>query len=71
MSKIDLSIRCNLCHCEYTVCVNKDSYKKWKNTEGFIQDLMPELSAGERELIISKTCDNCFDMLFDLYDNEQ
>ena len=31
---------------------------------GFIQDVLWYLTAGERELLISKTCSNCFDKLF-------
>jgi hypothetical protein len=30
----------------------------------YIQDAMPYLSKGERELLISGTCDECFDKMF-------
>ena len=30
----------------------------------FIQDAMPYLTAGERELLISATCGDCFDKFF-------
>ena len=46
--------------------VDSDSYYNWRDSEGFIQDLMPELSASDRELLISNTCGSCFDIVFNL-----
>lgn len=68
--QLKLYIECVLCHKKYLVQVDSDAYYKWKNGEGFIQDLMPELSASDRELLISNTCDDCFDMLFNSGDYE-
>ena len=36
---------------------------KWKNGE-CIQNAMPYLNADEREILISKTCGDCFDEIF-------
>lgn len=54
----------------YDISVDEDAYRNWQNGEGFIQDIMPELSPGERELLISQICDNCFSMLFGLEEEE-
>lgn len=64
--QLKLYIECVLCHEKYLVQVDPDSYYKWKNGEGFIQDLMPDLSASDRELLISRTCDDCFNQMFNL-----
>jgi hypothetical protein len=59
-----MEIQCKYCKKKITVNVDESKYSSWKNGEGFIQDLMPELSAGEREILISRTCDSCFDEIF-------
>jgi hypothetical protein len=43
---------------------NRKDMLDWLAGKDFIQDLMPYLSAAERELLISKTCGSCFDKLF-------
>jgi hypothetical protein len=45
-------------------------YIAWHNGV-LIQDAMPELSASERELLISGTCGKCFDELFGLSSDEE
>jgi len=37
--------------------------KRWVNGV-HLQDAMPQLSADERELLISATCGSCFDRMF-------
>jgi hypothetical protein len=44
--------------------VNPKDLSDWKSEKKYIQDAMPYLSAGEREILISKTCDECFDKMF-------
>lgn len=68
--RIKHQIRCKLCNKMYDISVDEDAYRNWQNGEGFIQDIMPELSPGERELLISQICDNCFSMLFGLEEEE-
>jgi hypothetical protein len=43
----------------------------WKMGSGLIQDLMPYLSEGERELLISGFCGSCFNQIFDLDMDEE
>lgn len=40
--------------------VDFKDYISWKNGE-LIQKAMPYLSPGERELLISQVCSDCFD----------
>ena len=60
------SVQCRLCSSVYSLMFNREDMVDWLSGSGFIQDLMPYLSAGERELLISGTCSTCFDALFDI-----
>lgn len=58
-----LSVKCVGCKRTYYVAISKKGYHRW--TQGtLIQEALPELSVEERELLISKTCNACFDALF-------
>lgn len=57
-------VSCWRCGKEFTIQLkDRKDYMNWVNGE-LIQKAMPYLSAAERELLISKTCDNCFQQLF-------
>lgn len=64
MNAIVMKIRCKYCKKNFTINVDEYKYNTWKRGEGFIQDIMPELSPGDRELLISRTCNSCFDEIF-------
>jgi hypothetical protein len=59
---MDLRIKCLLCNNVYILKVFAINYNDWKCGRK-AQDAFPYLTPGERELIISKTCENCFNML--------
>lgn len=59
-----MAARCKMCAANHVIFVKMHDYIEWKNGAGFIQDLMPYLSEGERELLISGTCSQCFDSMF-------
>jgi len=63
MEKIKIFVNCHMCDKEHTVEVFEEDYHRWEAGE-LIQDAMPYLSAGERELLISGTCESCFYRLF-------
>lgn len=48
----------------HDVYVKTDDYDKFRHGEGYVQTLFPYLSAGKRELLISQTCESCFDDMF-------
>lgn len=50
--------------------MGEDDYIDWKDGKGYIQDLLPYLSAAQRELLISNTCDDCWGGLFGWDDEE-
>lgn len=59
-----VSAQCRMCGNVSDIKCNEDDFNKWKNREGYIQDLLHYLSKQERELLISGTCGSCFDELF-------
>lgn len=61
---IDHLIRCIDCNHTYTLRVNKIDLDRWERGDVDIADVMTYLSPGERELLSSKICSNCFDNLF-------
>ena len=64
MAKERIVKRCICCRQIKVVEVNKDGYIRWQVGEAHIQDALPELSAGDRELLISGVCSTCFDEMF-------
>ena len=63
---MDLSIQCKYCNKVYIIeAIDPNDYQKWHNGEAFIQDVMNYLSPADRELMISRTCDNCWNKMFE------
>ena len=60
-----LSVRCNLCNKVYAVYVTEEDYEEFCSpNRRNIQDIFPYLDAGDRELLISHTCDDCWNKMF-------
>lgn len=57
------NITCDHCGTEYNIMVNPEDIISWQ-AGAYIQDCMGYLSAAERELLISKTCNGCWINLF-------
>ncbi len=64
-NELDFELECSCVHCDYTedILVDEADYDAWHNG-AFIQDVFPYLTAGQRELMISNTCDNCWKKFF-------
>ena len=58
-----LRIDCNECGETFEVKVKENDWKIYESGEGYIQDTFPYLTPEERELIKTKICGKCFDML--------
>ncbi len=61
--KFPVAIICRCCGYDDDVVVDVDGYDRWRGGE-LIQDALPERSAEDREMLISGTCDVCWNMLF-------
>ena len=59
-----LICQCCLCKNYSIVSVHQTDFDAWQNTGKFVQDAFPYLSKGDRELLISKTCNKCWQDMF-------
>lgn len=59
-----MNIRCKSCGNVYSLMINPEDVILWQAGEGYVQELFFYLSAGERELIISQTCNGCWKELY-------
>lgn len=64
------AVQCNICGVSYSILYNREDMIDWLAGKDFIQELMPYLSAAERELLISGTCGSCFDKMFPPLDTD-
>ena len=71
MRDYNLDLTCSHCGQLFIINVNKKDFNKYINHEEYIQDAMPYLTAGERELILSKTCNDCYNKMFGLEDDDE
>lgn len=62
--KMSIEKKCPFCCTLTSIEVNLTKYEKWQNGES-IQKAMPELSATERETLISGLCPKCIAKFFD------
>lgn len=57
-------VTCRSCGTKFQFQVNLDDFNSWQNGE-LIQNAMPYLNKEQRELLISQTCDPCWNAVFD------
>jgi hypothetical protein len=60
---LEIPVTCSICKNTYVLNCMKSDYDKWQNGD-YIQNALHYLSAGDRELLISKTCNTCFHEMF-------
>ena len=63
---VTLQVRCMCCDQINRIKVTEESAVEYlnPNRKRFVQDIFPYLNSGERELLISKTCPKCWNMMF-------
>lgn len=60
---IKIAIQCHRCGSIIELKIREEDFNRWNSGER-IQDCFPYLDAGQRELLISKVCDDCFNEMF-------
>lgn len=60
---VTLIVLCRVCGKEFTLAVTTAQLEAWTCGE-LTQRAMPHLTAAERDLLISGTCDGCFWKMF-------
>lgn len=57
-------IKCIKCGEIFMLDLDGDKVEHWRNGGGNIQDIFPELSPEDRELLVSQICEKCWDDMF-------
>lgn len=57
-------ILCQQCKVDVPITVRFEDLEAYHNG-ALVQDAFPYLTPGEREMIISQTCDRCFDKMWE------
>ena len=70
MRDYNLDLTCSHCGQLFIINVNKKDFNEYMNHEKYIQDALPYLTSGDRELILSKTCNECYNKMFGLEDDD-
>lgn len=68
-----LSVDCRMCGQLFQIPMTPEQeaeLDKPRAERMFMQDIFPELSAATRELLISGTCETCWDKLFPADDDD-
>lgn len=63
-------VQCKHCGVVYQLIADREDIEDWIAGKGYIQDILDYLSASERELLISGTCNNCWNNMFGGDDDE-
>lgn len=58
-----VTVKCS-CGKEFKLPITIDRYFEWKRSGEFVQNAFPELTAGQRELLLSGICEKCWGELF-------
>ena len=64
-------ITCDHCGAEHVIIADQDDVFAWLAGEKYLQDALHYLTAGERELLQSRTCDTCWKKMFPDVDIEE
>lgn len=60
MALITKEVKCQWCGKSHMLKIDANAYQKWKDG-ALIQHALGHLEAWERELLISHTCNTCFE----------
>lgn len=55
---------CRVCGRVEVIELTQDQYKALEEGDRHVQDIIPEVDPGIREMLISRTCPTCWDDLF-------
>lgn len=72
---VTLMVKCTICNTNYKLKVAEEDYIEYtRPNRRHIQDIFPYLTPSERELLISHTCEECWNKMFgdeeDVFEDE-
>lgn len=59
----EIKVTCRDCGKVFTIRFNPEDMRRWQAGE-LIQNAFPYLTAGERELLKTQICDECWEKMF-------
>lgn len=59
-----VKVECQYCGNEYLLDISEDQYNKLQEGKELIQNIIPEVDPGIREILISGLCPKCWDKTF-------
>jgi hypothetical protein len=59
-----MTVACRLCRQWHEVDCTEEQYLRWREGGSPIQNVMPDVLAAERELLISGACNECWQQIF-------
>jgi hypothetical protein len=54
---------CIFCGANHLIPLDEEKYRRWRSGE-HVQNVWPEMSADQREILISGTCPECWEREF-------
>jgi len=63
-SMVDMDIECFKCKGHTTLTITEFQYERFRDNKELMQNIFPEMSPENRELLISRTCPKCWQTLF-------
>jgi hypothetical protein len=57
-------IKCEFCRSLYPVQAPASEWARWYSERPLVQNCFPNMPAGQRELLVSGTCDDCWNDMF-------
>lgn len=67
---VEVMVTCRFCGEHHILKVKHEDFFAWKIDGKHVQDAMPYLTPNERELLISNTCQTCWDKMFADHEDE-
>jgi hypothetical protein len=64
MKKVTLEVQCTYCKDVIKLEVTETQLQRLNKGDEKVQKILPDKTAGERELLISKVCEPCYDTFF-------
>ena len=59
---VEMKLKCRWCKKDSIIVVEKESLEAYKEG-GLVQDVFNYLTTSQREMLISRTCNDCFDAM--------
>jgi hypothetical protein len=67
----NVGIECPRCHKTIELPLKEAELLAWNPNETFVQDQFPQLTSGQREMLLSGLCEKCWNEIFESEEDEE